>query len=281
MTKLRRSFLFVPAHKSDLAAKASKLPADVVVLELEDGVSPEHKSLAREEAGRLLSEVDFANREVALRVNPISTLYGVADLMALAKWPRKPDLVILPKVESAGEVCIYDDLLKEMNASCELMPVVESSRGLKELSSIVMASSRITATSLGGADLSAELGCRYVWEPMLTYRAMVVAAGALVGISAIDPPYLNIKDESGLLEECWRSRDLGFCGKICIHPSQIEAVNRAFSPSPEEVEKAKKIVEAARAQGSGAIVMDGRMVDMAIVKAAQRLVAMADRLGMS
>lgn len=279
MFKIRRSLLFAPADRPDRIAKAATLPTDVVVVELEDGVAPEHKAMAREEAGRALAEVDFGFREVALRVNRISTLYGVADILALAKWPRKPELIILPKVESAGEVRVYDELLTGMNANSLLMPVIESSRGLYAVESIVMASPRISGLSFGIADLSTEIGCRPVWEPMLFCRASMVPAGALAGASLIDSPYLNIKDEAGLVGECKRVREMGYIGKICIHPSQLEPVNQAFTPTLEEVERARKIEEAAATQGRGAIMVDGRMVDRPAVISAQRVVALADRLG--
>ena len=279
MNKLRRSFLFVPADRPERIKKATTLPADVVVLELEDGVAPENKALARKEAGRALGEVDFGQQQVALRVNRVSTLYGIADMMALADWTRKPDLIILPKVESAGEVLLYADLLTEMGAESELMPIIESSRGLQAAESMVTASSRISSLAFGIADLSAELGSRIAWEPMLFIRASTMVATALAGITPIDPPYLNIKDESGLEEESRRVRDMGYTGKICIHPSQLEIVNRAFSPTPKEIARARRIVAAADNQGAGAILVDGRMVDAPVVKSSLRVVAIAERLG--
>jgi len=279
MSRIRRSLLFIPADRPDRIAKAAALPTDVVVVELEDGVAPERKALAREEAGRALAEVDFGSREVGLRVNRISTLHGIADILALAKWPRKPELIILPKVESAGEVRIYDELLTEMNAGSQLLPLIESSRGLQAAGEIVTASPRITSLAFGIADLSAELGCRPAWEPMLFCRASIVSAGALAGVSLIDPPYLDIRDETGLIEECNRVREMGYSGKICIHPSQLGPVNQAFTPTIEEVERARKIDEAAATQGGGAILVDGRMVDRPVVISAQRVAAIADRLG--
>ena len=279
MFKIRRSLLFAPADRPDRVAKAAGLPADVVVVELEDGVAPERKAVAREEAGRAIAEVDFGLREVGLRVNRISTLQGIADILALAAWPRKPDLIIVPKVESAGEVRLYDELLTEMNADSQLLPFIESSRGLQAAGEIAMASPRISSLAFGIADLSTELGCRPAWEPMLFCRASIVSAGALAGISLIDPPYLDIRDETGLIEECKRVRDMGYSGKICIHPSQLEPVNQAFTPTIEEVEKARRIDEAASTQGGGAILVDGRMVDRPVVISARRVVAIADRLG--
>ena len=200
MPKLLRSFLFVPADRPDRIEKAAAMQTDVVVVELEDGVAPERKAMARNHAGRMLAQLDF-NGDVAVRVNRISTLNGVADILALAEWPHKPDMLMIPKVESAGEIQIYDSLLTEIDAQCELIPLVESSRGLQAMTSIVTASSRISAIAFGGADLSAELECLFAWEPLLIHRATLVAAGALAGIPLIDAPFLEIRDNPGLANE--------------------------------------------------------------------------------
>lgn len=280
MTKLRRSFLFVPADRPDRLVKAASLPTDVVVIELEDGVSPTRKEIARKEAGRAISEINFGNREVALRVNRITTLFGIADIAAMPGWPRKPDLILLPKVESAGEVRLYDELLTEMNAESELMLLVETCRGLEAAAEMATASRRVSAMSFAIADLPAEIGCRPEWEPMLFVRSTIAVTCGLGGILPIDPPYLNIKDKTGLEKECQRVRDMGYTGKVCIHPSQLETVNQVFSPTPTEIDRAKKIVDAFLSLGGGAIIVDGRMVDAPVVKIAQRILKTADKLGL-
>ncbi|MFC1798863.1 HpcH/HpaI aldolase/citrate lyase family protein [Thermodesulfobacteriota bacterium] len=279
MTKIRRSLLFVPADRPERVAKAATLPTDVIVIELEDGVAPKNKDLARREAGRVISEIDFGHREVALRVNKLSTLCGLADIQAIAGWQRKPDLIMLPKVESCGEVRLYDELLTEMKADSELMLLVETSLGLQAAAEMVTATPRVSAISFAIADLPAELGCRPAWEPMFAIRAAIVTTAGLGSIMPIDPPYLNIKDEAGLKQECKRVRDMGYVGKICIHPSQLEAVNQTFSPTLREIKRAQKIVEAVSSQGGGAVMVDGRMVDPPGVKIAQRVIETARRLG--
>ncbi len=279
MAKIRRSLLFVPADRPERIEKAAALPADVIVIELEDGVAPPNKALARKEAGRLIAAIDFGHREIALRVNKLSTLFGVADVQAVAEWDRKPDLIILPKAESAGEVRIYDELLSEMRADSELMLLVESSLGLQVAAEMVTASKRVSAISFAIADLPAELGCRPEWEPMFAIRSSMVTTAALGAVLPIDPPYLNIKDETGLKQECRRVRDMGYTGKICIHPSQLEPVNQAFSPTSAEIRRAQKIVAAISSQGGGAVLVDGRMVDAPVVKIAQRVIETAKQLG--
>ncbi len=280
MTHMRRSILFVPADKPERIEKAATLSTDVVVIELEDGVSPENKDFARMEAGRMIEQVDFGNREVALRVNRISTLHGLEDLTAIAKWRKKPDLVLLPKVESAGEVRIYDDLMSQMKADPEFMVMIESSRGILNIAEITTASPRVSCLALGAADLSAELGSCMSWDAVFAHRSAMILACALVGMMPIDSPYLNIKDEDGLSKECRKVREMGYIGKLCIHPSQLTPVNRAFTPSAEEVARSRKIVKAAKTQGTGALVLDGKMVDMPVIKSAQRIVETAERLDM-
>ena len=270
-----RSYLFVPADRPERAVKAAQLPADAVIIELEDGVSPENKSSARDAAGKILAETDFGQQTVALRPNRIATLEGVADMQAMSTWQQRPDLMILPKVESEGEVLIYDALLSEMGADCECMVLIESSRGLLNAASIVAASPRITCLSFGFADLSAELGCKPTWEVLSAYRSSLVASCGPTGVVPVDAPFLNLKDPDGLVSECQKVRDMGYAGKLCIHPSQLESVNGAFRPTQEEISQARKIVSAAEAQGSGVIVVDGRMVDKPVVETAKRTVAMA------
>jgi len=280
MTRLRRSILFVPADKPERIEKAATLSTDVVVIELEDGVSPENKDFARKEAGRMIEQVDFGNKEVALRVNRISTLHGLEDMNAMAKWAKKPDLVLLPKVESAGEVRIYDDLISQMEAELEFMVMIESSRGILNAAKIVPASPRVSCLALGVADLSVELGSRMSWDAMFIHRASMVLACGLTGIMPIDSPYLSIRDETGLLKECKKVREMGYTGKLCIHPSQLAPVNGAFTPSAEEVARSRRIVKATETQGTGALVLDGKMVDTPVIKSAQRIVEVAERLGL-
>jgi (S)-citramalyl-CoA lyase len=278
MAGVRRSLLFVPADRSDRITKAASLPADVLILELEDGVSLQNKAKARHEAGRMLEATDFRGAEKALRINRITTNNGLQDLQAMAGWPRKPDLLVLPKVESAEEVRIYESLVQEMNCQCELMALIESARGLANAAEIVRATDRVTALALGAVDLSTELGCKPNWWSMLTFRSLLVAACGIRGILAIDSPFLSIKDKEGLLTECEKVKELGFQGKLCIHPAQIETVNQVFRPSKQDVENARKVVEAADEQGEGVIVVEGQMVDKPVITAARRILRTAELL---
>jgi (S)-citramalyl-CoA lyase len=280
MGNVYRSFLFVPADKPERASKAAQLSTDTVIIELEDGVSLENKSVARENAKQILAEIDFGQQTIALRPNRITTLSGISDILAMSTWPRKPDLLILPKVESAGEVMIYDALLTEMGADCKLMVLIESSRGLLKAASIVTASSRTTYLSFGLADLSAELGCKPTWEVLSSYRSSLVASCGIAGVIPIDTAFLDLNSPDGLALECQKVHDMGYAGKLCIHPSQLDIVNTAFTPTQEEINWAQKIVKGAETKGLGAIVVDGRMIDKPVIESARRIVAMATLCGL-
>jgi citrate lyase beta subunit len=259
--------------------KAATLEADVVILELEDGVNPENKAEARNAARRLLAEIDFGNRETAVRINRISNQHGLADMTAMAQWPCKPDLIILPKVESAEEVRLYDELLTNIDVPSRLLILIESSRGILAAPKIAAASTRVAGLAFGIADLAAELGCGLSWEVMAHQRCALISAGGLAGVPVIDAPHIHIKDSEGLIDECARARDFGFSGKLCIHPSQLAPVNSSFSPTEEEIARAVKIVAVAESKGSGAIVVDGRMVDLPVIKLAKRVVSIAKEMG--
>ena len=277
-TRPRRSLLFVPADRPDRVEKASRLPADVIILELEDGVARERKEEARAQAGKMLASLDFGDREVALRINRISTPDGLEDLRALGRWPRRPDLLVLPKVESAGEVSIYEEYLAAVGAEVVLIPSIETARGLHHAAEIAGASRRVGALMFGGGDLALDLGCHFGWDSLLPYRAWVIAAGASAGVPTIDVPYIDVHDEPGLRREVKAAREIGMSGKVCIHPAQLEPVNEAFRPTAEEIEKARRIVAATREHG-GAALVDGRLVDVPLIHMAERTLAAAGASG--
>jgi len=272
--------LFAPADRPDIVAKAAGLPADVVIMELEDGVSVQNKEAARKNLKIQLAETDFGQRETAVRINRITNRHGLADLSAIAEIPVKPDLLVLPKVESADEVQLYEELLNDCDISSTILILIESSKGLLNANRIAAASDRIAGIMLGSVDLSAELGCDLSWEALAAHRSTLIRAGGYAGVPVIDAPNIKIKDPQFLEDECIRAKKFGFSGKLCIHPSQLEMVNKVFSPTEDELVKARKIVEAAESTTSGAIIVDGRMVDAPVVKSARRVLAIAEQINM-
>ena len=276
-----RSILFVPGDRPDRYGKALAAGADAICIDLEDAVAPGAKAAARESVARFLARretpgppgaapIHGRQSEVIVRVNDPASDEGGRDAASLAGGPP-PDAFMIPKVTSDAGIREAGQLL----GNVPLIPIIETVRGLENVADIGAASTSVAALIFGGFDLSVELGAEPEWEPLLYARSRVVHAAALSGIEAIDMPSRNLRDMTGLRDEAAKARRLGFAGKVAIHPAQIPAIHEVFTPSPEEVERARRIVEADRAAGGGAVALDGRMVDRPVVEAARRMLARA------
>lgn len=277
MAQLGRSLLFVPGSRPERFAKAAQSGADVICIDLEDACLPAEKNAAREAALDFM--VTYSGpAQLVLRINSPRTAFGIQDLAAILTHNNPGKLwLMIPKVGTATDIQLIDSALAELDIA--LIALVESAEGLLNAASIAGASPRLTALMFGGGDLSAELGATLTWEPMLYGRSKLVVAAKLYQLELIDVPYLDIKDELGLAEEALRIRNLGYTCKAAIHPVQIAAINSAFTPSALEISRAEKIVTAYQAHSGGALLVDGRMIDLPLVVAAQRTVAMAKQLG--
>ncbi len=289
---LLRSLMFVPGNREDMLAKAASVPADAVVIDLEDAVPPGEKAHARATAAAAIGALAAAGRAVHVRVNGLRTGLTRDDLAAVVG----PGLaaVHLPKVEAAQDLRDLDVLLREQELARGIRPgivrsvaLIETARGVLRCEDICRASDRLVAFALGAEDLSRDLGVpRPAAEPdthdALSFaRATLVYTARAYRLLAVDTPYPHVRDEAGLVREATLARALGMNGKYAIHPAQVEPLNRVFSPSREEVEEARRIIaayEEAAAKGLGAVSVDGRMVDEPIVRAARELVAFAERL---
>ena len=270
-----RVFLFTPGNRPDRFAKAAATGADALILDLEDAVAVAGKDQARSilvEHFRAGHRAALGPRQVCgLRVNNIHTPAGVRDLDALVTSGVAPDFVVLPKVESAFEVRLYTRLL----AAIPLVCTIESARGLEAAVEIAAADARVRALAFGGADLAVDLRAELAWEPLYWGRARVVQAAATAGIAAIDVPHVLLDDEAGLRADAVRVKAMGYGGKLAIHPKQVPPILEAFTPTPEEVERARAIVAAYEAAGGDVVEYQGRMVEGPIVKAAERVLALA------
>ncbi|MGE0211791.1 MAG: CoA ester lyase [Parvibaculaceae bacterium] len=262
-----RCMLFVPGNRPDRFQKAVAASPDGVILDLEDAVGPGEKDAARRQVGAFLAE-RAKGAPVLVRINALGTPAALADLLALADGSIRPDGLLLPKVEDRRDL----DLVRATLGSrlVPMLGLIETVRGLRHVDAIAEGFGADGAIAFGGADLSAELGCDFAWEPLLLARCRVVAAAAGAGIPAFDVPFLGIKDEAGLIAETERVRALGFAAKLAIHPAQVAPIAKAFSPSPEAVAAARRIVEAFEAATGEAIQVDGKMVDVPLYKSAQR-----------
>ncbi len=273
-----RSVLFTPADRPDRFAKAAASGADGAVLDLEDGVGLPAKPAARAAAITFFAAPVGAPQNFvwALRLNHVTTEAGLQDLLALRSVARKPSVVLLPKTESVSEVEIALHHLADGGAPPAIVALIESGRGLAAAEAIA-AHPAVVALAFGGADLAADLNAELAWEPMLFARSRIVQAAAAASIAAWDVPYLDIHDADGLTRETAAAKALGYVAKLAIHPAQISAINAAFSPSSAVLDRARRVVAAFEQAKGGACQVDGKMVDVPVVKAARRTVMLADR----
>jgi citrate lyase beta subunit len=279
--RVRRSVLFCPASRPERFAKALASGADAVCLDLEDGVGLEAKDAAREAVAGFLAGWGGGapgEPELVVRLNEPSTEAGRRDLEMLNR-SRLPHALMVPKVDESEELW---DLLGALDGSTPLpvlLPLIETVLGVDRVKEIASAGLPIAALVFGGMDLSAELGARFEWEPLLYARSRIVHAAALVGVGVIDVPWPTLTDVDGLEEETRRAARLGFTGKLAVHPAQVPLIHKALAPDAEELEAARRVVEAAARSAEGVIVVDGRMVDRPVVLGAMRILARAGEIG--
>jgi (S)-citramalyl-CoA lyase len=267
-----RSWLFTPATRPDRFAKAAAAGADVAIVDLEDAVAPADKAQARTTALDYLADNPVDGALHALRINGLDTRGGISDLDALLGSRAAPDFVVLPKTEAAGHLQILDRLLTATGKDALLIGLIESARGLAAVEAIATATPRLAGLMLGAADMAADLGAATAWEPLAFARGRLIAACALAGVTPIDAPFFDIRDEDGLKQEVAAAVALGFAAKAAIHPAQVGAINAALTPSAEAVEKARAIL-AENAKGVGTV--DGQMIDEAVARKARRTLAAA------
>ncbi len=266
--------LFVPGNRPERFDKAFAAGAAGVVIDLEDAVAPADKPAARRAAADWLAarrgDGQGGRGAMALvRLNPPETRDGLDDLCMLADRGFAADALFLAKVESGRDIALARAHDPE---SRPLAVAVETARGLAALASIGAAMRPCDVLVFGGADLAADLGAEFAWEPLLSARCALVQAAAEAGVGLLDVPWLDLNDTHALAAEARRVRALGFSGKIAIHPAQVGPIRAAFAPAPQEVERARRIV-AAMAEGAGAVRLDGRMIDAPLLRSAQRMLA--------
>lgn len=276
----RRSFIFAPGLRPELYPKALASGADIVCVELEDGIAPHDKDEAREKTLTLFAEPQANDGvERIVRINCLRSVVGLDDVKAILATETPPPALMLPKVVSPDEVVWLDDLLTERGHDIRLHIIIEMNAGLEAVFDIARSSSRIDALFFGGVDMAADLRCKNAWEPLLYARSRVVHAAASVGVDAVDVPYLDLEDLEGMKIQARQARDLGFSGKGAIHPKQIADLNEVFTPSAEEVARARKVVTAFEEANTGLVVVDGKLIEKPVVREMQRILSVADRAG--
>jgi citrate lyase beta subunit len=280
----RRALLFCPAIERSKLEKAARLGADSVILDLEDGVARSRKAEARAAAAQALSEIDFGQTERLVRVNPRgSGLDDDARATGVARHP--PDGYVLPKVESAADIRAFARSLRGIERRARLRPgtirllaIIETARGVVNLASIAGADPRLEALIFGAEDLCGDMGGVRTREgrEVAFARSAVAIHAAARRLQAIDTPFIDLNDSEGLVAETRDALTLGYSGKLAIHPRQVEPIQATFTPQPEEVERASRLIEEFERQeksGAGVFVLEGRMIDMPMVRAARAVLA--------
>lgn len=309
-----RCELAVPGSRTELFEKAARSAADVIFLDLEDAVAPDQKEQARKNIIEGLNEVDFGGKTVSLRINGLDTHYMYRDVVdVLERGGERLDLIMIPKAGTAADIYALDMLVTQIEAATGRKKrvgfemIIETALGMQNIEEIAAASPRNESLHFGVADYAASTGARttgiggphpdygvltdpasdspreYHWGDMWHYAIsrMIVAARAN-GLRPIDGPFGDFSDPDGFKAQAKRAAVLGCEGKWAIHPSQIALANEVYSPSPEDVAKARRILEAmeqAQKEGKGAVALDGKLIDIASIKQAQNMVRLAEQIG--
>ena len=283
--RLRRSMLITPGNRIDRIAKAITLPADCIVMDIEDGVAPADKPAARRAIAAALHDLDFSGRERLVRINAIGTADYTADLAALDL--SNIDALFVPKVESGDQLRQLTQWLDATETRhprdkpIEIVATIETPRGLLRALEIADATPRTTALFFGSGDYTAATGSAVTERALAVPRALIVAAAAAAGIEAIDAAeFNNVKNADAARADALLARELGFAGKLVFHPNQLAPINAVFTPADAEVAHAKRIIEAysnAVREGKGTAVVDGTFIAIDIVLMAERVLARAHR----
>ena len=276
----RRSFIFTPGLKPEMFPKALASGTDIVCIELEDGIAPKDKAIARQKALALFKTPQADDGvERVLRINSMRERFGMEDVNAIISTKTPPPALMMPKVRTPDEVVLLDQLLTEAGHVTRLHVIIETNEGLEAAYDIAKCSDRIDALFFGGVDMAAELRCPNTFESLIYARSRVVHASASAGLDVLDVPYLDLDDLQGMKKEAERVRDLGFTGKGSIHPKQIAALNEVFTPSKEKIARARSVISEFEAADTGLVVIDGKLVEKPVLREMYRIVSIADSLG--
>ena len=287
--ELLRSIIFVPGNRANMLERARSFQADVVMVDLEDSVPPGEKTTARDMAKEWVPILRREGQRVMVRVNSLDTGLTRTELEAIVS----PDLygISLGKVDSTWNIRDVDRILSSIEpqagvepGSIKIVPWVETASAMVDARDIGAASARVIALAFGAEDFTNDMGIERsdTGEEVQVPRSMVPVAARAANVASLDSPFVLFQDPDALRADAKRARQMGYTGKFAIHPSQIDIINETFSPSPEEITYARQVMDAweqAEAEGRGSLSIDGRMVDVPVVKRAQNLLAFADAIG--
>ncbi len=279
----RRSALYMPGSNQRALEKAKSLPADVLILDLEDAVAPEAKREARNQVVNAVKAGGYGQREVVIRVNGLNTPWGYGDLAAVAE--AGADAILIPKTENIETVRQAETVLAANSAPDELSIwcMMETPRATLNAESIAGASRRVACFVMGTSDLAKDLHAKHTRDrlPLITGIGLCLLAARAYGLAILDGVHLDLADETGFEQVCRQGVEFGFDGKTLIHPKTIDLANRLFAPSPEDVDWSRRVIAAhaeAMEQGRGIVVLDGKLVENLHVLNARRIVDLADAI---
>ncbi len=277
--RVRRSFIFTPGLQPEMFPKALVSGADMVCIELEDGIAIKDKDIARKNTINALKTLEVkSDVELVVRINCQRTKFGLLDLEAFISSEIKIKAIMLPKVKTPDEIKFIDDLLTDCNLDTDLHVIMETNEALENIYDIAHASKRTVALYFGGVDMAAELRVDNKWENLLYARSKLVHAGASAGLDVIDVPYLDLENMDGMKMEAELVKNLGFTGKGSIHPKQIKILNEVFTPPQDEIVKAKKILEQFNNSNTGLVVIDGKLIEKPVLREMQRKILIAEKI---
>jgi malyl-CoA/(S)-citramalyl-CoA lyase len=311
-SRLQRSELAVPGSNTALFEKAAKSAADIIFLDLEDAVAPDDKESARRNIVQALNDIEWGRKTLMVRINGLDTHYMYRDVIDIVEACPRLDMVLIPKVGVAADVYAIDMLVSQIEMAKKRTKrigfevLIETALGMVNVESIAQSSQRLEAMSFGVADYAASTRARtmviggvnrdsgvladkgpdgkrdYFWtDPWHAAQTRLMVACRAYGLRPIDGPFGDFNDPDGFRAAAKRAAVLGFEGKWAIHPSQIELCNEVFTPSADEVKKARRIIEAmdqAAGEGRGAVSLDGRLIDLASIRMAEALLKKAQTL---
>ncbi len=277
MNRIRRSMLFIPGNNPGMVQNGDVFDSDGIIFDLEDSVALEEKDAARELVKNALETFPF-NAEIIVRINPIDSPFFVDDIVALKKLPIS--MILLSKASVEG----VKNLEKHLEGTnINIMVLIESAMGVEKVFDILNTSERCLGLMLGGEDLCVDLNCKRTksGQELLYARMRVINAAKALQKFCIDTPFTDVNDEEGLQKDTEFAKSLGFDGKAAINPRQIITINNVFSPSEQDIKHALRVLEArdlALKEGKGVFALDGKMVDLPIIKRAEYIIEVAKKL---
>ena len=287
--RLRRTMLYIPGNNPSMMRDVHIYGPDSIMFDLEDSVSINEKDSARFLVYNALKNIDYGNTETVVRINPLNSEFGYDDLKAIIK--AKPDVIRLPKAETAQDVNDVEEIVSKIEKECgyeegsiKLMAAIESALGAINAYQIAISSKRLIGIAIGAEDFVTDLKTNRSPEgiELLVARSQILFAARAAKIAALDTVYSDVNNEEGFIKEVEHIKQLGFDGKSIINPRQIEPVHKIYTPTAKEIDYAKSVIEAikdAERKNSGVISLNGKMVDKPIVDRAKRVLSLAEASG--